>query len=139
MGIQHHFYSFLQTLSGFPAVLTQRVYPVALPQGTVGQTETRPALTYRIASRVPFETPDLDNEEMMSVAMELTLWAPNYETLDAADQVRLALQNWVTHGDGLIGPLSTQAVTMQREEDVYDEDLLLFGRQQVWEFTGADL
>lgn len=146
MALQHELFAFLTSQPEIVAVLGTRIYPVVIPAGKlvpkgaeVREVEQdKPALTWRL-TRSPQE-PDLDGEELMSVSLELTIWAQTYEEADgAATTVSTDLRTLATASPTVIGPLCPVTMVLQREEDVFDEELLLYGRQQMWELVGTNL
>jgi hypothetical protein len=146
MALQHELYSFLTSQAALTSEIGTRVFPVVIPQGKIvpagaAVTETgqdKPALVWRLI-RMP-QDPDLDGDDFVGVTTELTVWGQRYEDVDApAKAVTDVLREAVRNAPIVIGSLTIHAATLQREEDTFDEDLLLYGRQQIWEFIGVNL
>jgi hypothetical protein len=135
MALQHEIRDFLLSFSAIAAVLGDRVYPVAMPQGAI-----KPALAWRIANR-SYQGEDLDSADLTDVSLEFVIWGGTYEQADeAADAIRDTLRSWAASGDPLtIGDLSPYTVGLQGEQDIFDEELFFYGRQQTWDFSGVNL
>ena len=135
MALQHEIFNFL---TGFPtvnAIVGKRIYPLVITQGT-----STPAVAWRTV-RI-FGEPELDDARETIVTLELTTWGKTYvEADDSARVIQQAIDGFVaaSGGDLTIGDTAPQSILLQREEDVYDEDLALCGRQQFWEFQGMNL
>lgn len=83
-------YSRLTTHAGTAALVSNRVYPLALPQAV-----TRPAITYREISSVPID----GQNRLYRKRLQLSFWAASYDGADAlATQGKAALRGYADKG-----------------------------------------
>jgi len=114
VAIESSIYSRLTAYAGVSDLVSTRIYPVVMPQGT-----TFPAITYQTNTREKNPTFGADST-ISSKEMRITSWADTYsEAKDLADEVLGALNRW-TSGD-------VQEVFHDDEGDTYNEELDKYG------------
>jgi len=149
VALQHELTPWLLSFEEIAAALPERIYPVVIPQGMILPAQAAaefpeqqtPAMAWRIANR-SYSEGDLDDVDITAASIEFSVWGQTYALTDeVSEAVRLTLRAWAAQNDAVltVGDLIIHAATMQRDEDIFDEELLLFGRTQVWDFNGVNL
>ena len=145
--LHHELYTFLKSQTVIFTALGDRIYPVILPAGTLlpagsqvkDPAQARPAMVWRCIRR-PGDNLDLAGESWNSVTVEMTVWGQTYSDIDAPAMAVLTTLVELAKQDGItIGSLCVVAIALQQEEDVFDEDVLVYGRQLTFEFVGVGL
>ena len=114
MSLEAALFSRLTAVAGVTALVSQRVYPVQLPQNP-----TLPAVTYEVLSerrlntfRGPLGLP--------GTLMRVCSWGLTYAAAkDLARQVRLALDGW----QGTSSGETVQASILERQQDLYEDEV----------------
>ena len=107
----------LVTHPGTSALITSRVFPQLMPQGTI-----LPAVTYSVVSRTTEPTMGYANSGMWATLIQIDCWAETYAGVKAlADQVRAGLMDW--HQES---PEPIWRVLHQSEEDSFESETSLF-------------
>ena len=113
--VETSLYSRLTTFAGLAALVSNRVYPLIMPQGA-----TYPAVTYQRISTEPREVAMGADPGIARPRFQVTAWAETFAGAKAAgDQIRLALERWNT-----TGIFDTYILA---ENDLYDEEAYKFG------------
>ena len=123
MALEESIYTRLTGFAGLSALVSTRVYPGRLPQNP-----TLPAVVYEgIAG---FEFPAFSsNSGTETRTFQITAWAETYsEAKSVETQIKLALKRWRSSGD------SVQDTFMREQNDLYSDELELFGVALDFEF-----
>jgi len=106
----------LNTYSGTSALLSGRIYPMQLPQGTASASAT-----YQKISG-PRDHTHQGPTGLASPRYQITAWSKQYSEAKAvAKQVRLALDGWFGSALGHV----VSAVQLENEYDIYNPETLV--------------
>jgi hypothetical protein len=113
--IEELIYTRLSTFAGLTTLVSTRIYPVIMPQGTI-----KPAVTYQLISSPRGKAMGSD-PGMVTARYQFIAWATtNLEARNVTKQVRLALERYRVAG--------IEDCFIETEYDVFDEAAILHGR-----------
>lgn len=115
MEIGEALYSYLSSHSGLSSLVSTRIYPLALPQGTV-----LPAITYQRVTSERYHALQQDSS-LTNHTFQFSIFGTKYSDVESvSEQLRSALQNYSGTMGGVAG-INVQAVLIGNEIDGYDD------------------
>lgn len=120
MNIEEAIYSYLKDNAGLAALVSDRIYPLTMPQNC-----TMPAVTYRKVSGPRIHTMGTD-PGLAYPRFQFSCWGSSYSSAkNVAKKVQAALQDYKGQMGGALGVV-VQASIMENELDLYEPDTGLY-------------
>lgn len=117
MTVESTLYTRLSTFTGLANLVSDRIYPLIIPQGEI---DLGPCVTFQRISTMPREVAMGSDPGIAGAHIQVTAWDATYSSVKAiGDQIRLALERYST-----TGIFDTYIIG---EHDLYDEEALKFG------------
>jgi len=117
MQLEQGLYSYLSVYAGLVALISDRIYPQIIPQGTTRQSGTvYPVVVMSRISTTRLHTMRLDSG-YVTATMQFACYGQTYNSaISVANQVRLAIQNF----NGFMDEVQVNAVLIENEISGYE-------------------
>ena len=123
--IQESLYSKLAGAAGVTSLASTRIYPLVIPQTVYTEATKKPCIVYSVSSKSR-QVRYSGTDTLVSGSFSIDCYATTYTAVQSlAAAVRAALVDQVgtwTDSDSPVGSVSVQAVFIENEFDLMDEE-----------------